>query len=377
MWQCRCPPASEPRSHGLSQPVRRNLGGQGAIDRRAALGEAEPVGVHIIYGSEPSFYTRKAWVAMRLLGLEVDDRLKSLAVKEEVEAAVGGYHRFPVVRTAEGDWLVDSTEIGLELSRRHPERSLLPEDDGLAFLVLLFDEWVDEWLLRATVAHRGLDPDTRAWAAARGAMNLLGLPSHAPLPEALRETHAKLAAGVERFFLRASAINGVTEATRDAVMAQLLAMLQALQQAVPADGFLFGSRPSLADAALWGFLDAGLLWEPKPAALVREVAPALPAFHQRLRTVADGDWADFAETASRLEPVLGGDALGFAPFLADNRAALAAGREMLLLDGVEVPVRGFTEKGRVALARRLEAMEPAARARVLALGWPLVETIRT
>lgn len=339
------------------------------------------MGVHILYGSEPSFYTRKAWAAMRLLGLEVDDRLKSLAVKEEVEAAVGGYHRFPVVQTAEGDWLVDSTEIGLELSRRHPERSLLPEAEDLAFLVLLLDEWVDEWLLRATVAHRGLDPETRAWAAARGAMNLLGLPSHAPLPEALRETHAKLAAGVERFFLRASATNGVTEATRDAVMAQLLAMLQALERAVPVEGFLFGSRPSLADAALWGFLDAGLLWEPKPVALVRERAPALVSFHQRLRALADrggasGEWADFGGAAARLEPVLGGDALGFASFLADNSAALAAGRETLSLDGVEVPVRGFTEKGRLALRRRLEAMEPEVRARVLALGWPLVETIR-
>jgi glutathione S-transferase len=350
------------------------------IDREAALGEAEAVGAHILYGSEPSFYTRKAWAAMRLLGLEVDDRLKSLAVKEEVEAAVDGYHRFPVLQTPEGDWLVDSTEIGLELSRRHPRRSLLPEADDLAFLVLLFDEWVDEWLLRPTVAHRGLDQETRTWAAAKAAMNLLGLPSSAPLPDALGEMHGKLAAGVERFFMRACAINGVTEETRAAVMTQLNAVLDALQQAIPGEGFLFGTRPSLGDAALWGFLEAGLLWEPKPAALVRERAPAIVAFHARLRAVADaggadGGWAGFGEVAQRLAPVLGGDALGFAGFLDSNRAALSAGQETISLDGANVPVRGFTEKGRRALKGQLEAMEPDARRRVAALGWPLADAI--
>ncbi|MFN7177301.1 MAG: glutathione S-transferase family protein, partial [Thermaurantiacus sp.] len=278
------------------------------------------MGAHILYGSEPSFYTRKAWAAMRLLGLEVDDRLKSLAVKEEVEAAVGGYHRFPVVQSPAGDWLVDSTDIGLELSRRHPERSLMPDAGDLAFLVLLFDEWVDEWLLRATVAYRGLDPETRTWAAERGAMNLLGLPSDAALPDALRDMHGKLSAGVERFFVRACAINGVTDETREPVMAFVERVLDALQRAVPSSGFLFGSRPSLGDAALWGFLEAGLLWEPKPAAQVQARAPALAAFHARVRAAAgaggtDGEWAEFEAAAAQMEPILGADALGFAAFL--------------------------------------------------------------
>lgn len=339
--------------------------------------------MHILYGTEPSFYTRKAWAAMRLLGLEVDDRLKSFDVKDKVEAAVGGYHRFPVVQTEEGDWLVDSTTIALELSRRHPARSLLPGDPALAALVRIAEEWLDEWMVRAVLAWRPVDPGTRAWVARIGALNLFGLPQGAEVPPPLADKVERTAAGVERFFITAGEANGIAPENAAAVRALLDGIVDALQAILAGSPFLAGSRPGLADAALWGYLEAGLLWEPVASAHVAPRAPALVAFHARLRARADsggegtGAWDDLETVARRLAPLLGRNAMGFADFLAANARALADGSRTVRLDGVEAPARGFTDKSRRALADAIRALEGTDRARFdAALGdWPLVHAI--
>jgi glutathione S-transferase len=336
--------------------------------------------MHILYGTEPSFFTRKSWASLRLLGLEVDDRLKSLAVKAEVEAAAGGYSRFPVVQCPDGAWLVDSSAIGVALSARHPAQALLPADPALEVLLLLADDWLDEWFLRVCIAWRPIDPESRAWAAGHGARNLFGLRGADALPPELEGAVAKATAAVERFFERSGQVNAVVPETRAEVRALADASLGALDAMLAASPFLAGTRPSLADCALWGFLDAGLLWEPGPRAHLAPRYPALLAFHARLRALADagglplGDWDPLDVVAARLAPLLAGDALGFAPFLQANRAALASGAATLQLDGVEVPARGFTEKSRVALGQKVAALAPEARARFDASvgGWPLV-----
>lgn len=333
----------------------------------------------ILYGTEPSFYTRKAWVGMRLMGLAVDDRLKSLAVKAEVEAAVGGYHRFPVVRTDDGDWLVDSTDLLAELSRRHPARSLLPPDPALAALAWIADDWIDEWFLRAAIVFRAGDPATRRWVAERGAKNLFGLPGDAPAPEALAPKLAKAAPNIEAFFIQSCAANAVTADSLPAVTALLDRSLAAFAMALESSPFLLGARPSLADAALWGFLDSGLLWEPAAKAHVAAGWPALADWHARVRDAADaggaegsdgadGGWDDSATAAARLEALLGGDALGFAPFLRANAAALLDGTRRVVIDGVAAPARGFTEKNRRRIGERLRALPPDALP-----DWPLID----
>ncbi len=334
----------------------------------------------ILYGTEPSFYTRKAWAAMRLLGLPVDDRLKTLAVKAEVEAAVGGYHRFPVVCCEEGDWIVDSTDIGLELSRRHPARSLRPDDPALDWLMLVAEDWLDEWFLRACLAWRPVDAATRAWVARAGALNVLGHPARADSPAGLEEKVARIADATERFFVMAGEVNGVVAESRQQVLAQLEASLAALETILSATPFLAGTRPSLADASLWGYLEAGLLWEPAAKAHVAPRYPAIVAFHGRLKALADaggdplGQWDDLATVSRRLEPLLGGDALGFNAFQRANAQALADGTKRLAIDGVDVPARGFTEKSRRKIAAAHAALDAAERDRLMAAvgGWPLV-----
>lgn len=328
--------------------------------------------MHVLYGSEPSFYTRKAWIGLRLLGLEVDDRPKSLAVKEEVEAAVGGYHRFPVLRCPDDRWLTDSTNMLVTLSGEHPDRSLLPGDPALDALNRVLEDWIDEWMSRPVILHRVADPETRAWVAHRGGRALLGLRpgDETPADEAIRL--ARMAPKLEAFFAGVGDVHAVGEGTWPAVEELLHAACAAFDAALSAAAFLLGGRPSLADAALWGMLDAGLLWEPRVAAIVAPRYPHLAAFHRRMRAEADaggidGPWDDASVAASRLAPLLGGDALGFARFLTANAAALNGGPAPEI-DGVAVPPRGFTEKSRRRIGAWLAALPAGALPR-----WPLFE----
>lgn len=327
--------------------------------------------MHVLYGSEPSFFTRKAWIGLRLLGLEVDDRPKSLAVKAEVEAAVGGYHRFPVVRRPAGDWLIDSTDMLVTLSAEHRDRSLLPDDPALDALNRVLDDWIDEWMIRPVILHRVADPETRAWVAHRGGRALLGLKPDDETPPEHEERLSRLGPKLEGFVAGVGAVHAVGEATRPAVESLLHATCAAFDSALAGSPYLLGGRPSLADAALWGMLDAGLLWEPAVREQVAARYPHLTAFHDRLRSAADdgaggGAWDDAAAAAARLTPLLGNDALGFAPFLKANAAALANGGEPTI-DGHAVPPRGFTEKSR----RRLGALLAALPAGALP-DWPIL-----
>ncbi len=333
-----------------------------------------------LYGTDPSFYTRKAFLSLIATGADFSYALKSLANKAEVEAAVGGYHRFPVVDTGDGSgWIVDSTRIGLALSARFPARSLLPADRALAILVRIADDWFDEWFLRAAILFRARSAETRRFVAEVGGRNLLGRHAGESLTPAEAEQLDALLPGIDRFFLQSCATNAVSgPGIADAE--QLLARTAALLGEALAP-FLFGSRLSLADAALWGFLDSGLLWEPEARAWVEANAAHLVGWHARALAAAEaggGAWDPPDRVAPRLAPLLGGDALGFAPFLAANRAALADGTKRLTLAGVEVPARGFTEKCRAEIAAEIAALPPADRARLEAVAgdWPLLQLYR-
>lgn len=328
--------------------------------------------MHVLYGSEPSFYTRKAWIGLRLLGLEVDDRPKSLAVKAEVEAAVNGYHRFPVVQCPDGRWLIDSTDLLVTLSEEHDSRSLLPGDPALDALNRVLDDWIDEWMIRPVILHRVAHPETRAWVAHRGGRALLGLRPQDPTPADHEERLARMGPKLEGFFANVGQVHAVGEATWPAVEALLHDTCAAFDAALAASPFLLGSRPSLADAALWGMLDAGLLWEPAVRERIAPRYPHLAAFHARLATAAgrgaEGGWDPAPVAAERLAPLLDGDALGFAPFLNANSAALA-GEPPPTIDGHEVPPRPFTEKNRRRLGHLLGSLPPAALP-----DWPLLST---
>lgn len=307
-----------------------------------------------VYGLRPSFYTRKAAAMLKAMRLPHDDRLKTMADAPRIEAACGGYTKFPVLKTPAGDWITDSTRIGLALDAAHPDASIVPEDPVLRSAALMLDDWIDEWLLRPTIFWRVTDDDNRRWVSRQAVASMMG--AWEAGPDIAADHPGAVMAG--RFFMRAGEINRATAAHEAEVMAILTRAADALSAHFEAQPFLLGGRVSLADFALHGMLEAGLLWEPAARAYVLPRWPALEAF--RLRVAAAEAGKGIYVMADTLAGVFA-ETEDFGDFLEANAAALAAGETTARWDGIEMRARGFTEKCRKATGASIQPVPGAAR----------------
>ena len=163
-----------------------------------------------------------------------------------------------------------------------------------------------------------------------------------------------IAAG--QFFIRAGDVNRVSTAHDAEVMAILARAADALSAHFNAQPFLLGSRISLPDFALYGMLEAGLLWEPAARDYVLPRWPALEAFRLRVAGARAGE-GEYIITDT-LARVLA-ETEDFAGFLEANAAALAAGGKTARWDNIEMRARGFTEKCRKATGAAIQGVDAA------------------
>jgi Glutathione S-transferase, C-terminal domain len=114
-------------------------------------------------------------------------------------------------------------------------------------------------------------------------------------------------------------------------------LLNALKSLGGADRYLFGTRPSLADFAIYGQLTQ-LVLDPSPQSRVREVAPIIENWVCRLDDASgvEGEWQD--EVYPATEPQLALLRMigrSYLPFLAANAAAIETGHPgiRMIIDG--------------------------------------------
>ncbi|MBZ6377992.1 hypothetical protein B5C34_02085 [Pacificimonas flava] len=330
-----------------------------------------------LYGLRPSFYTRKVAAMLAAMRLPHEDLLKTAEIAPEVEAAVGGYRKFPVLRTPEDDWVTDSTDIGLYLGRQHPDAAILPADPAMRAAALILDDWADEWLLRPTLHWRVTDAENRRWVARHAVAGMNGDDDPGEDPG---EAHDHPGVGyASQFFAGAGAVNRVGEDYAQEVLGILHGAADALAAHFETRPFLLGTRVSLPDFAMFGFLEAGLLWEPAARAYVEPRWPALAAFAERVRlaVAGDGDF-DNADSAPETLRAFFAGMDDFAAFLGANAAAVAAGEKEARWSSDGEPrvmrARGFTEKCRKATGAVIADLGAENRAALAALaGTPLID----
>jgi glutathione S-transferase len=302
-----------------------------------------------LYGLRPSFYTRKVAAMLRSMGLPHEDRLKTQAEAPRVEAACGGYTKFPVLKTPANDWITDSTRIGLALDTAHPAVAIVPGEPALRAACLMLDDWADEWLLRAAIHWRVTDDANRTWVARQALASMMG---KWQADDGIGAGHPG-AVAASQFFLGAGAVNRVGPDFAEEVLGLLARAADVLTAHFAGTPFLIGTRVSLADFAIYGMLEAGLLWEPAARAYVLPRWPALEDYRLRVAaaTAGEGEW--FAAPTLAGVFAATGD---FAAFLAANAKAVAAGDTIARWDGIEMRARRFTEKCRKATAAALRGV---------------------
>ena len=238
-----------------------------------------------------------------------------------------------------GEYLLDSTFQALALEQRHPgARSVIPDDPAQAFLCHLIEDMADEWLTKMMFHYRWRDEGDQFYCSRWIVSDAMpGLDDAAF--EAAANTFKERQVG-------RLALVGSTPQNAAVIEAGYMRLIRLLGRTLDKDGYLFGTRPSLADFALLGQLKT-LADDPTPMHIMRAVANRLTHWVRRNDDASgvEGEWRSAGAepspaTTGLLE--MAGDT--YLPFLAANANALEAGADEVRLtlcgqDYVQAPFR--------------------------------------
>lgn len=276
-------------------------------------------GRYTLYGTEFSLYTGKARAYLRYKGIPFDERLSTLRVYKRVIVPRTGVHFIPVLESPDGDFVQDTTDIIDFCEARFCARDVYPTTPRQRIVARLIELYADEWLVIPAMHYRWSFPDQNE-AFLMAEFGRIVLP-HAPafIRRRVARRNASRFAGMLPTL-------GIDEHTAPAIEASWKATLDDLQAHFSTHRYVLGERASLADFGLIAPLYAHLYRDPAPGALMRERAPAVADWVERMfeDTPAVGDWPADDAVPDTLLPILQRQFSEQFPVLRDTVAAVAA-----------------------------------------------------
>ena len=267
-----------------------------------------------IFGSELSPYSVKVRSYFRFKGLPHEWLLRSPANQPEFQR----YAKLPLVPmvvTAEGEGIQDSTPIMERFEKEYPEPSLVPDDPALAFLSALIEEYGDEWLNKPMFHYRwSYQPDV--WSTAeRIAVQMVG-------PQGTLAVAQARAAVAERMVPRVGFV-GSNETTKPVIEDSFKRTLGFLEAHFASRPYLLGARPSMGDFGLWGQLYEAAT-DPTPGGIMRSSSPHVVKWTERmLQPKVEGEFETWATLEPTLAPLLAEEVgMMFLPWSTANAQAI-------------------------------------------------------
>lgn len=263
----------------------------------------------------------------------------------------------------ESNGSMDSTPIAHRLEETHPnDRSIMPPDPALSFFNHLIEDMADEWLTKAMFHYRWMyDADiqyAKQWIIDER------------FPDATDADREKEMQAFSDRQIGRMPLVGCTEENRECVEKTYHSILEILEGQVNQHQFLFGSRPALADFALYGQLCV-LAEDPTPLSIMREKAQQVESW---LRVLDDasgitGTWQENSAPSDVLEKLLKMAGTAYLPFLEANRKALENGSESFSLEVDGAPYSQGTFKYQLKCLKSLQhhftSLEQPAKANVV------------
>jgi glutathione S-transferase len=298
-----------------------------------------------IFGSELSPYSVKVRSYFRYKGIPHE-------WLERNPSNIAEYQKYaklplvPLVVTPDAQGIQDSTPILEAMEAQHPEPSIHPDDEVLAFLSALLEEFGDEWGNKWMFHYRWARPADQDSAAERLARGMQ--------PGASAEEQAKMAAGLKERMVGRVWFVGSSPSTAPLIEASYRDALKLLDGHLAARPYLFGARPAFADFGLWGQI-YNCSTDPTPGAILRKEAPHVMAWVERmLEPKAEGGFETWEALAPTLLPLLERQVgMMFLPWSDANARAIAAGAEEM---SARMPIGTWTQKPQKYHARSLAAI---------------------
>ncbi|WP_310621749.1 glutathione S-transferase family protein [Flexibacterium corallicola] len=218
---------------------------------------------------------------------------------------------------------VDSTPIIRKLETEHEGRAALPENPALRFLHDLIEDYADEWMTKIMFHYR--------WADAGNAEYV------APMLMYWRDTRVDADAADEGASMFASRqierlkYVGSNEVTAETIEASYLRVLDILDRVIAKQAYLFGSKPTAADFAVYGQMSQIAMIEPSSAKICQDKAPRIRCWLDHVADAsgisADCDgWEVFETSTQTLRPFFEEIGRTYAPLVLANGKAAKAGK---------------------------------------------------
>ncbi len=264
------------------------------------------------YAVEVSYFSAKVRPALRYKGVPYVELLSDPKAYRDVIVPRTGFAFIPVIVTPEDETWQDSSDILDALEARFPTPPLVPAGPLQRLVALLVELYADEFLLLPAMHYRWNFPESEA--KARGDFAAVTGDSEASGGFADRMKSFVPALGVQ-------------PETVPAIEAHTRELLDGLSAHFARHGYLLGERPSVADCALMGPLYAHLYLDVAPGRLLRERAPRVCHWIERMNHPdpdGSGEWLAGDALPETLRPILeriGADAV---PLVLDTLRAYEA-----------------------------------------------------
>jgi len=191
---------------------------------------------YTLYKSDISYFSGKLEAYLRYKQINYvsqDINLKSF----DLIAKNTGVKKMPAVQTANNQWLFDSTPMLQWFEKIYPQHSIMPSDPALRFLVLMVEDYGDEWLWRPAMWWRWVPK-----ISSRAVGSVIG-----------KEFVGRFLAPIlGRYFSHRQKQewlynDGVTKQNEGDVRDMLFREFEFLEPLLEKQPFIFGSHPSAAD----------------------------------------------------------------------------------------------------------------------------------
>jgi len=325
---------------------------------------ADPHAPYTVYKADVSYFSGKLEAYMRYKSIpheavEVDLRM----LNDQIYPSTGT-RKVPAVRTADGQWVFDTTPTIAWFEQRYTTCPVVPDAPALAFVAHLLEDYGDEWLWRPAMWWRWeYAPSRRAVAWRIGSLMNMG---------------SVIASVVGAYFARRQRQewlwqDGVTRANAAAVRDMYFEELSFLEPLLDAQPYILGSHPSVADFGYFGPMFRHFGNDPDPSEVMRRRGPAVYEWLARLwnaksaKLGAEPAWV--WPTGEYWQPLLRRIAREYLPYLHQNAVAFRDGKKRFDFNGQQLAFPGTVTTDyrvwcRQVLQGRYRALGPRDRDRV-------------